>query len=113
MRIIVPYGSGTGIDIVARLVSRPLGERLRQPVIVESKPGGSAIIGVNALKQAASDGYPIGSPKPTFLSFCVALSRRESAGLNRPQIHWPHYAANGITWPHCAANQMALYMAAN
>ena len=60
VRIIVPYGSGTGIDIVARLVSRPLGERLRQPVIVENRPGGSAMIGVNALKQAAPDGYTIG-----------------------------------------------------
>jgi tripartite-type tricarboxylate transporter receptor subunit TctC len=60
LRIIVPYGTGTGVDIVARQVAGPLSERIKQQVIVENRPGGSAIIGVTALKQAAPDGYTIG-----------------------------------------------------
>jgi hypothetical protein len=31
-----------------------------------------------------------------FPSFCVALLRRESAGLNVPRIQWHHYAANSL-----------------
>ena len=54
-------------------------------------------------------GYAIGSPKPTFLSFCVALLRREFTGRITPRIGWPHCAANrvaslcresnGLIWP--------------
>ena len=45
IRIVVPYPAGGGTDIIARLMSTPLSQRLGQPVIVENKPGASGMLG--------------------------------------------------------------------
>ncbi len=60
LRIIVPYGPGTGADITARLIAGPLSDRLKESVVIDNRPGGSAVIGVNALKSSAADGSTIG-----------------------------------------------------
>lgn len=60
LRIIVPYGTGTGADIISRLVGSSLTERIKDPVIIDNRSGNGSIIGVNALKNAAPDGSTIG-----------------------------------------------------
>ena len=60
IRIIVPYGPGTGADITARLVAQHWTARSQVPVIVENRPGAGSIVGVNGLKQAPPDGTTIG-----------------------------------------------------
>jgi len=60
LRIIVPYGSGSGVDIASRVIAERMAERIKQAVIVENKPGGSAMVGVAALKNATADGTTIG-----------------------------------------------------
>jgi len=60
VKIIVPYGTGGASDITTRMVATKLAERLKQPVIVENRPGGGAVIGVQALKTAPPDGYTLG-----------------------------------------------------
>jgi len=60
LRVIVPYGTGTGADIISRLVGSQLTERIKDPVIIDNRPGNGSIIGVNALKNAAPDGSTIG-----------------------------------------------------
>lgn len=60
IHIIVPYTSGTGTDIVARLMMGPLSERLKQAIIIDNKPGAGAALGVKALKDARPDGYTVG-----------------------------------------------------
>lgn len=59
--IIVPYGPGTGSDVVVRLLTAPLSERLKQSVIVENKAGAGGAVGVKALKDAKPDGYTLGA----------------------------------------------------
>lgn len=59
VRIIVPYAAGGGVDAAARIVSQGLSAALGQPVIVESKPGGSTIIGSKYVARAAPDGYTL------------------------------------------------------
>jgi tripartite-type tricarboxylate transporter receptor subunit TctC len=49
IRLIVPYGVGSNMDTVARLIAAKLGEQLRQSVIVENRVGGTTIIGTNAI----------------------------------------------------------------
>lgn len=61
IHFLVPYTSGTGTDIVARMMAGPMGEKLGQSVIIENKPGAAAILGVKALKDAKPDGYTIGA----------------------------------------------------
>jgi tripartite-type tricarboxylate transporter receptor subunit TctC len=59
LKIVVPYPAGGAVDIVARTVGQPLGEALKQPVIVDNRPGASANIGMEAVAKAAPDGYTL------------------------------------------------------
>ena len=57
IRMIVPYPAGGGTDVVARIVAKYLQERLHQTIIVDNRGGANGQIGLQALKQAAPDGY--------------------------------------------------------
>lgn len=59
IRMIVPFAPGGGNDVVARIVSQRLSERLGQTVIVDNKSGANGIVGLQLLKQAKPDGYTI------------------------------------------------------
>jgi tripartite-type tricarboxylate transporter receptor subunit TctC len=59
IKIIVPYAAGGAVDIVARTVGQPLSEALKQPVIVDNRPGASANIGMELAAKAAPDGYTL------------------------------------------------------
>jgi tripartite-type tricarboxylate transporter receptor subunit TctC len=57
IKIIVPYAAGGAVDIVARVIGQPLAEALKQPVIVDNRPGASANIGMEMVAKAPPDGY--------------------------------------------------------
>ncbi len=59
LRVIVPFGAGTTVDIVSRVVFEQLSAQLGQPVIVENRPGGGATTGANAVAKAEADGYTL------------------------------------------------------
>ena len=56
VRIIVPYQSGSS-DVMARAISPKLSEALKQPVIVENRPGANAVLGTELVAKAPPDGY--------------------------------------------------------
>jgi tripartite-type tricarboxylate transporter receptor subunit TctC len=60
IHLIVPFAPGSTPDIVARMVSDKLSERLGKPVIVENKPGAGGNIGTDAVAKASPDGYTLG-----------------------------------------------------
>ena len=66
VRLIVPLVPGGNQDIVARAVAEELSKNLGQPVIVENRPGQSAIIGTQFVKAAPADGYTLLSVAVTF-----------------------------------------------
>ena len=57
LRIIVPYPPGGSSDIIARAISQPLSEALRQSVIVENKAGANGNLGAELVARSAPDGY--------------------------------------------------------
>ncbi len=59
IRIVVPYAAGGAVDIVARIVGQALAEQLKQPVIVDNRPGASANIGMEMVAKAPADGYTL------------------------------------------------------
>lgn len=59
IRFIVPFAPGGGVDTVARLVAKQLGQNLAVPVIVENRAGGNGTVGGQAVKTAAPDGYTL------------------------------------------------------
>jgi tripartite-type tricarboxylate transporter receptor subunit TctC len=59
IKLIVPYGAGTGADILARQVTPGMHQLLKQPVIVENRPGAGAVLGTEAVATATPDGYTL------------------------------------------------------
>lgn len=59
VRIIVPYAPGAINDFLARTVAEKLQAGLGQPVVVENRAGGGAVIGTQAAASAAPDGYTL------------------------------------------------------
>ena len=59
VRIVVPSAAGGGNDFIVRTLAPRLEESLRQPVVVENRPGASNIIGTDFVAKSAPDGHTI------------------------------------------------------
>src|SRR5262249_3537573 len=55
VRFIVSLSAGSGSDVTARLLAERLSPRWGQPVVVENRPGGDAVIAINAFIAAHDD----------------------------------------------------------
>jgi tripartite-type tricarboxylate transporter receptor subunit TctC len=59
IKILVGYAPGGSTDVVARLLSPKLSERLGQPLVIENKPGGAGDFAAELMLQAPPDGYTL------------------------------------------------------
>ncbi len=66
VKFIVPLGPGAGSDIAARLFADRLSRRWGQPVVVENRPGGDALVAINAFITAHDDHVLLFSPASSF-----------------------------------------------
>jgi tripartite-type tricarboxylate transporter receptor subunit TctC len=60
VRIFLPYGPGGAGDLTIRLLADKLGQSLRQPFVIENRPGAGGIAAVRAVLEAPADGYTLG-----------------------------------------------------
>jgi tripartite-type tricarboxylate transporter receptor subunit TctC len=73
IRLIVPLAPGSTADIGSRYAAQELSKALRQPVVVENRPGAGGSIGTAELARAAPDGYTIGFASQGTLVFNQAF----------------------------------------
>jgi tripartite-type tricarboxylate transporter receptor subunit TctC len=67
IRTIVPYEAGGASDVLARVVARNVGKDFGQPLFVDNRPGGGALIGTGMVNRAAPNGYTIGVVDSSFV----------------------------------------------
>lgn len=59
LTLVVPFTAGGATDTVGRLVAKALGDRLKQTVVVDNKPGAGTEVGAAAVARAPADGYTL------------------------------------------------------
>lgn len=59
LRWVVPYLAGTAPDNTVRIVAEALSQELKQPVVVDNKPGAAGNVGAQLVARAPADGYTL------------------------------------------------------
>ncbi|MEA2978965.1 MAG: hypothetical protein QOF09_788 [Alphaproteobacteria bacterium] len=59
IRIIVPYAAGGGVSILAQIVGNKMSELMKQPVVVDNRPGAGGNLGADLVAKSPPDGYTI------------------------------------------------------
>jgi len=66
VKFVIPLGPGAGVDITARLFADKLSAKWGQPVVVENRPGGDAIVAITTVIGARDDHVLLFAPTSTF-----------------------------------------------
>ena len=59
IRLIVPFGPGTGSDVLGRVLAQKLSEQMGQPLVIDNRPGASGAMGTELTARSAPDGYTL------------------------------------------------------
>ena len=56
IKMMVPFTAGGGTDILARALATKMSENMKQPVVVENRPGGNTLLATQVLARSPADG---------------------------------------------------------
>lgn len=59
IKIVVPFGAGSGSDLIARILGDRLAEQMKVAVVVENREGAGGVIGTQFAAKSAPDGYTL------------------------------------------------------
>lgn len=109
VRLIVGFGAGQAIDILARLIGQKLSDRLGQQFVVENRPGAGGNLAVEAVVRAPADGYTllvigannaINATLYDNLNFNLIRDIVPVAGIYRvPQLDFAHFRRRNKAYP--------------
>ena len=84
IRLVVPFPPGGSVDPTARLIAAKATPILGQPIVVENRPGGNGVIGMEAVARATPDGYTLLLGTPTGMVTGPLLNK----DLNYPPLSY-------------------------
>jgi tripartite-type tricarboxylate transporter receptor subunit TctC len=73
VRLVVPYPPGALTDLLGRAIGERLGNALKQPVVIENKPGAGTLVGAEFVAKQPADGYTLLLATSTTLGISPAL----------------------------------------
>jgi tripartite-type tricarboxylate transporter receptor subunit TctC len=76
VRIVVPFGPGSGTDVTLRLLLPRMQEALGQPIVVENRPGAGSTVGTDMVAKAPADGSVFVHATLSSIGIAPALYRR-------------------------------------
>jgi tripartite-type tricarboxylate transporter receptor subunit TctC len=76
IRLVVPYPPGALTDLLARAIGERLAATLKQPVIIDNRPGAGTLVGAEVVAKAPADGYTLLMATSTTLGISPALYRK-------------------------------------
>lgn len=78
IKLVVPYAAGGPTDVLARLIADHLSRDLKQPAVVENKPGAQGAIGAEMTARAEPDGYTLFVPAASIIVLNPLLYKKLS-----------------------------------
>jgi len=76
IRLVVPYPPGALTDLLGRAIGERLAAALKQPVVVDNRPGAGTLVGAEAVAKSPADGYTLLMATSTTLGISPALYRK-------------------------------------
>lgn len=86
VRFIVSLGPGSGADIGARLLADRLSTKWKQPVVVENRPGGDAVVAINAFIGAKDDHTLLYTPTSSFTAHPFSTKAQQQSSRKHRRI---------------------------
>jgi tripartite-type tricarboxylate transporter receptor subunit TctC len=76
IRLVVPYPPGALTDLLARAIGERLAAALKQPVVIDNRPGAGTLVGAEVVAKSPADGYTLLMATSTTLGISPALYRK-------------------------------------
>lgn len=86
IKLVVGFAAGGATDIMARMIAKPMSERLGQQVIVDNRPGAGGMTGTDLATKSAPDGYTLLMGASSNLVMNVALSEKLPFDIDKDLI---------------------------
>ena len=94
--LVVASGPGSGVDIAAREMAQKISIALKQPVVVDNKPGGSGMLAGGTVARAKADGYTLLYSNAPFVAVAPAVLKTMSYDPVKDLTPIAQTAAGGI-----------------
>ena len=75
VKLILPLGPGSGVDITGRLLADQLSRKWGQSVVIENRPGGDGVVAINAVLSAKDDHTLLYGPASSFVGHPYTLEK--------------------------------------
>lgn len=96
IRLVLPAAGGSGPDVLARIFAESMARGLKQPVVVDNKPGANGALAVMDTARSASDGYTVLFASSSFTVINQALQPKPSFDVLTDLVPVAQIAAGGI-----------------